>query len=502
MRSIISHIAGVVVAFSFAVSILFFAWFNSPYQIPEAYNTKWSALFICAIIFFLVLFLPRKTCAGSKFKYLLWVVSALIAFPFAVTRLIFGTNDLSAILIFFRDNQIDDMVVIGGDSFSIPIGFSLVVFIIMMLCSLYLFARKRHFDIVALVIACLFVILSPITLYVKEALIENKLQTAFEPATEMSLKITARPSEQRNLIVIYLESLERTYGQLDETQKAYGAIKKIADDSIESVNMHQTFGTTYTIAGIVASQCGVPLLSPGLSNIFFRKGIKQSMDTFLPSLTCLGDVLSDDGYHMSYLNGASLNRFSKRGFFKTHGFTTLLGSDEVAPEIMSGRTNPFGMNDALLFEFIYDEFDRLNAQPDPFSINALTISTHGPDAFLDGDCPTDNNAKSQLPTAIACTAQHLEKLISYVRSKPSTRPTDFVILSDHLALPNTLSKKLRSKSDDRRNLFFIHTAQDTKTIQRASTPLDIYPTILEHLGYELVGGQANLGRSLFTEHEN
>lgn len=502
MNLIISRISLVIMTGLFVSGTLYFGIFNSPHQLTGFFNEKIIALILALILFFVVLFLPQKKSPNSKLKIIFWVLVSLITFPLAVTRFIFGTNDIDSIIIFFSDNQAQDIAVIGGDSFSLPITISLVVFALMFLGALFLLARKHFFDTILLVVACLFFVTSPVAIFLKGTLVENELQANFVPEKEMGISITTRPSEQRNLIVIYLESLERTFGALNSTKEAYVPIQTLAQNSIEAVNLQQTFGTSYTIAGIVASQCGVPLLAPGLSKIFFKKGTKESFDTFLPSLTCLGDILAEDGYQMTYLNGASLNHFSKRGFFRTHGYTTLLGSGEVTQEIMNGRENAFGMNDALLFEYVYDEYDRLASQPAPFALNMLTIATHGPDAFLDNDCPKVDNLESQMPAAIACTAEHIDKFIAYVRSKPASRDTDFVILSDHLALPNTLTAEIEAQGDDRRNLFFINTGKNARVIDRAATPMDIYPTILDHLGYELENGQANLGRSMFSKDQN
>jgi phosphoglycerol transferase len=168
---------------------------------------------------------------------------------------------------------------------------------------------------------------------------------------------------------------------------------------------------------------------------------------------------------------------------------------------MSGRDNAFGMNDALLMGYVYDEYDHLSSQDAPFALSMLTIATHGPDAFWDNGGASDD-PNSSMPAAIACTAQHLTKFISYVGANPATRDTDIVVLSDHLALPNTLKDALLAKTDQRRDLFFINSGADAQVIDRSVTMMDIYPTILEHLGYDLTDGQANLGRSMFNPKPN
>jgi phosphoglycerol transferase len=501
MNTILSWFSVLIMTALFAIGTLYFGFFSSPYSLTGLITEKQIAPFAAVVLFIAILFLPRKSTANAKYKTVLWFIMVLLAFPLAVTRFIFGNNDIDAILIFFRDNQADDIAVIATDSFSTPITLSVVVFALMCLGAFYLLSRKQHFDTILLAIAALFVVISPITQFAKNHLVENELQASFHPVTETSMQITQRPDTQRNLVLIYVESLERTYTDLPETQAAYAPIQQLASNSTEATNIHQIFGTTYTIAGIVASQCGVPLMAPGLGNVFFKKGTQETLESLLPALTCLGDVLSDDGYTLSYMNGADLNRFSKRGFLKSHGYTRLKGSGEVSPDIMSGRSNPFGMNDALLFEYIYDEYDHLSAQPNPFALSMLTLTTHGPDAFLDNDCMVDEAAKSKLPAAIACSAKQISDFASYVRQNPATHDTDIVVLSDHLALSNTLRTALNTEKHNRRNLFFINSSSPAQIINRDASMLDIYPTLLENLGYTLENGQANLGRSLFNTNE-
>ena len=502
MRTLASRLSLFVMSALFAVGTLFFGFFSAAYQIEGYYSDKKMALLIPAVIFVVVLCLPRKTTPSAIYKIIVWFIILVVSVPLAVTRFIFGTNDVDSILIFFRDNQAQDITVIATDSFSTPITLSVVVFILMSISALYLMWRKQYFGNVLLGVSALFIVISPITQFIVNSQIENELQANFDPVSEVVIQITARPDTQRNLIVIYLESLERTYGDMPATKQAFLPIQDLSNNSIQAVNLRQIFGTTYTIAGMVASQCGVPLLSPGLGEIFFRKNTKQSLDALLPSVTCLGDVLTDDGYTASYLNGADLNRFSKRGFLKSHGYTRVLGSGEIAPEIMNGRSNAFGMNDALLFEYVYDEYDHLAAQTAPFMLSMLTIATHGPDAFLDNNCPSSDNPDTQIPAAIACSAQQISDFIAYVRANETARETDFVILSDHLALNNTLSTALNAQGEQRRNLFFINSNTDAQIINRTASMLDIYPTILDHLGYQLENGQANLGHSMFNPTSN
>ena len=73
--------------------------------------------------------------------------------------------------------------------------------------------------------------------------------------------------------------------------------------------MSQTRGTTFTVAGILSSQCGTPLLfpkGPG-GNDILKNG-------FLQEGFCFGDILHAAGYHQVFMGGAS-TRFAGKGVF-------------------------------------------------------------------------------------------------------------------------------------------------------------------------------------------
>lgn len=102
-----------------------------------------------------------------------------------------------------------------------------------------------------------------------------------------------------NFVWIYLESFERTY--LDE--KLFPGltphIKAIEAESLTFTKINQHSSASWTVAGMVASQCGVPLPTLG--------GPGQSLGafpSFLPGATCIGDLLQPLGYHLSYLGGS------------------------------------------------------------------------------------------------------------------------------------------------------------------------------------------------------
>ncbi|WP_435947476.1 hypothetical protein [Dryocola sp. BD586] len=90
---------------------------------------------------------------------------------------------------------------------------------------------------------------------------------------------------QLNLVYIYGESLERTYFQPELFPDLAPELTGLKDSGMDFSHTGQLPGTDYTIAGMVSSQCGIPLFAP------FEGNSSASMSSFFPKNVCLGDIL-------------------------------------------------------------------------------------------------------------------------------------------------------------------------------------------------------------------
>ncbi len=504
----VAAIAFFCVTFFFAIHVMPYQKNNGADPILILGNARNIGLFFIGLGilgYISVLLMPNRPAHEKPhrgFKWL-WLTALVFAIPFAVTKALFGINEIEPILIFFRDNQMNDMVSVGIDGFTEPLKFWAVLIITIIISSLFLLRCKKHFGKVLAVISLALFFLSPILQYIGNILLPNAAQRDFIIAERIqSPIIIAKPAVQKNLVLIYLESVERSYGQIPAFEAFYEPLQTLADQSVELVNLVQTTGTNYTIAGIVSTQCGIPLVSKGLQTVFFKNDVQASLDNFLPSVHCLGDQLTEDGYTLSYMNGASLDKFSKRSFLREHGFTRLFDKANLTEAQKQGRTNVWGLNDALLFENITQEFDSLATQGTPFVQGMLTISTHGPDAFLDNNCAPTPNVASQIPRAIQCTGQLVSRFVDHIRTSPAGDNTIIVVMSDHMSFFNSVQAQLDSVGAARRNLFMVLGAGKPQKINRKMAPYDIYPTLLEIMGYKLKDGRANLGVSQYSPTQN
>ncbi|MEN1599797.1 hypothetical protein AAIG97_33140, partial [Pseudomonas aeruginosa] len=67
------------------------------------------------------------------------------------------------------------------------------------------------------------------------------------------------PDPKLNLVYIYGESLERTYFDNEAFPDLTPELGALKNEGLDFSHTQQLPGTDYTIAGMVASQCGIPL---------------------------------------------------------------------------------------------------------------------------------------------------------------------------------------------------------------------------------------------------
>jgi phosphoglycerol transferase len=91
------------------------------------------------------------------------------------------------------------------------------------------------------------------------------------------------------------------------------------NDSYHFSSYQQAPGTGWTIAGIVSTQCGLPLRT------FLRNASGDNATGFLNNAVCLGDTLADKGYLNIFMNGADLSFAGKGKFIAKHGYTQNYG---------------------------------------------------------------------------------------------------------------------------------------------------------------------------------
>ncbi len=303
-------------------------------------------------------------------------------------------------------------------------------------------------------------------------------------------------NEPKNLVLIYGESFERTYFDERLFPGLTPELRKLEDNSLSFTNIHQLPGTGWTIGGMVASQCGVPLVASSGGNSM------EGLNKFLPGAYCLGDVLADWQYRLNFIGGADVDFAGKGDFYRTHGFDKVDGVKTLGKKTPDADyRNAWGLHDDTTFSFVKDRFLELASNEEPFALVTLTLGTHHPDGFLSKGCkerPYENGEEPML-NAVHCSNRMIADLVDFIMQSDYADNTLVVVLSDHLAMNNSVSDQL--DKGKRRDLFMVHEAGlEADKVSRPGSTLDVAPTILSLMGFKVQ--ELGLGRSLLGSEKN
>ncbi|WP_039057570.1 phosphatidylglycerol--membrane-oligosaccharide glycerophosphotransferase [Enterobacter sp. Bisph1] len=377
-------------------------------------------------------------------------------------------------------------------------GAGLVLALVVLFCALgWVLRRRRHrpyhfgYSLLALALALGSVDASPAFRQITE-LVKSQTREG-DPDFTTYYKVPAKqiPHPKLNLVYIYGESFERTYFNVQAFPGLTPELGALKAQGIDFSHTEQLPGTDYTIAGMVASQCGIPLFAP------FEGNASASMSSFFPQNLCLGDILKNSGYENYFVQGANLRFAGKDVFLKSHGFDHLYGAEELKTTVADpAYRNDWGFYDDTVLDETWKKFEALSRSGKRFSLFALTVDTHHPDGFISRSCQRKsyaiNGKANQSFSAVGCSQQHIAQLIEKIKASPYFKNTVIVVSSDHLAMKNTAWNELNKH--DRSNLFFVLRGdapqQDISGLKRST--LDNGATVLDILGGDNFLG---LGRS-------
>ncbi|TKV29426.1 LTA synthase family protein [Arthrobacter sp. NamB2] len=321
--------------------------------------------------------------------------------------------------------------------------------------------------------------------------------------------IVTDDEHKRNLVLIYLESGEATLadGQLFE-KDAFAPLKEVttSSDGWQSIKGLQEYeGGGWTMAGITATQCGVPLKGMGtVSGNAALNELGGVIDTYLGGATCLGDVLEDHGYTNVFLGGADASFAAKDTFLRSHGYSDVkdLNVWRAAGE-PEESIRDWGLSDERLMAHAKDEIDELHAEAartgQPFNLSVLTLDTHEPVHVFDY-CPVDT--EDAATSVFSCSMAQVAGFVSYMEEKGYLDDTAVVIMGDHLKQMSAGSAfhEQLAASDNRSifNRIWIPGENPGSTLRPDVDQMNLYPTILEAAGLTLQDSEAGLGVSAFA----
>lgn len=309
--------------------------------------------------------------------------------------------------------------------------------------------------------------------------------------------------EKKNLILIFLESIEYNF---QDSLNGGSLQQNLIPEITKYIKQEQSFtpggtkiaGTGWTMADVVAKTCGIPMmLSPHTTNYPAPQG------KFYPGVTCLTDILHDNGYTTVVSKGAQLSFSKMDAFIKAHSIDEGYGLDEYKRmrHIDEHVLNEWGISDSTHYELIKDHISRISISGKPWAVWFVTLNTHTPYGAFDPGCHIPNSAsdKELLLSSIHCTSRQLDEFIKWAKAQEWFKNTTIAVMGDHASMnPAHLIGFKDNKEPHYWLNFFINSAASTRNYNRTFSSIDMFPTILESVGAKIPGHTLGLGRSLYS----
>lgn len=315
------------------------------------------------------------------------------------------------------------------------------------------------------------------------------------------------PSKKPNLIYIYVESLESSFFS-DEFGGNFktSVIPNLERLAKENVSFSDTdtlggayvpFGSTWTIAGMVASSAAVPLKLP------FEGQYYSDYKEFLPGVYNLGDVLKENDYNNYLLLGSDANFGGRSKYYSLHGDYKIYDYYSAIDDGWIGKNyyKWWGYEDKKLFSFAKKILSEIKDNKEPFNLTLLTADTHFTDGYMDDTC--ENIYDQKYLNSYNCSDKKIGQFIEWIKKQDFYEDTVIVIVGDHLSMQGSLPDMFDSDDNERKlyNVFINSKQEDKNTKQRLFTTFDLYPTTLAALGFEIEGDRLGLGTNLYSDQK-
>lgn len=313
------------------------------------------------------------------------------------------------------------------------------------------------------------------------------------------------PEKKRNLICIYLESMETTYASTEAGGgKPYNYIPELTDLAEEYVNISNAdeFGggyscalTGWTMAALLSSTSGVPYKIPGGGN---EAGRYAEM---LPGLVTMGDILKEQGYKNYFLCGSEIEFGGRDIYFSQHGAYELMDYKYAKEKGLVDDYVFWGYDDRKLYEIAKNELTQIASTGENFNFSMLTVDTHQPYGYRCELC--DNQYEEQYANAIACASRQAYEFVRWIQEQEWYSDTTVVLVGDHNSMVADFWDDIGDFERRTYNCFVnLPESVDASNVKnREFTTLDLFPTMLAAMDVKIEGNKLGLGVNLFSQEQ-
>lgn len=317
------------------------------------------------------------------------------------------------------------------------------------------------------------------------------------------------PETKRNLVMIYLESMEMTYadksvgGGFDEND-----IPELTQLSLDNENFSGTddtlngavslSGTTWTMGGLFASTSGLPLIMGIDGNSM------DTQDSFFGDATVLGDILKENGYNQVFACGSDGTFGGRRLYFTSHGDYEIhdLNYRKNTGELPEDYYVWWGFEDQKLIQWAKDDLTQLASSDEPFNYTMLTVDTHFEDGYVCDLCE-DEHEGNQYANVMSCSSRQVSELISWIQQQDWYENTTIVLTGDHPTMDSDFCDEVSDDYQRRVYTAYINAepTENNSQSMRSYSTFDTFPTVVASLGASIEGNRLGLGTNLFSGEE-
>lgn len=318
------------------------------------------------------------------------------------------------------------------------------------------------------------------------------------------------PKKKKNLIRIYLESMEVTYAD-----RGYGGalgknlIPRLTRLSGDGVSFRggegrlngilSTHGSTWTMAATFSQEVALPL------KVNLDGNMMHTQKGFFPHITALSDILAAHGYTNVLLQGTDAWFGGTKLFYESHGNAKVLDygffkRKGIGPD---GEETWWGVEDEKVFAMAKRVLPYLAKEHEPFAMTLFTMDTHTRwndqhDGRLCRLCPRDS--ENVYANVIRCSDAQVDEFLSWVEKQEFYPETVIVITGDHLSMAEGLFQQIEKKYERKAFMLILNAGKVPELVlERNYTSFDVFPTVLAALGVKIPGNRLGLGANLYSD---
>ena len=319
----------------------------------------------------------------------------------------------------------------------------------------------------------------------------------------------------KNLIYIYLESMETTYASSTiggkQTDGNYMPLMTaLAQQNVsfsdkasgELGGFRCPIGTGWTMAALLSTSSGIPFSFP------LGEGGNNKMgerEYFASGLTTLGDILEKEGYVQEFLCGSDANFGGRRDYFVQHGNYRIFDYYTALEKgYVTEHNGWWGFDDTTLYQIAKDELRALADSDQPFNFTMLTVDTHHVDGYRCSLCGYEYGdaeaGEELLKNVVSCADRQLASFVAWIQEQDFYKDCVVIITGDHPRMDTTLIGETEYFDRTIYNCFLnaAPTVDETLLERRNWTSFDMFPTTLAAMGFVIEENRLGLGVDLFS----